>query len=599
MKSKTSEKPLTWETLGVETVSLPALKKARQVADIQERVQMVVPSVDEGQFVRIWSTEIQNDPRRQSFEFLTSIFENVLVAQTILAFIPGRRVEFPFQGNWGNGIGQLNPACSGELYVGRGTMQTRGSSKVETFLLGRVMDGVLYLREYHFSPEGFFEAQRGIAKVCSESEFKINLHIFSWSVDGSTKSGIVKKTCGLETIENIYNIFLSSWYKEKPAEFEIEFVKDSPVEFVLAKQVNEYLPGRFTWDTSKILNVWRPVEGSCAKSFFPEKGCIFPMIQSENDEYWGWREKLDYLKRIPIMVQGEVYIINSEFVKKQEDENEEDEYFNYGDDYVCGLEFYCRAHAKASYEKDVFVKSSLLTKRMRSIFNRRKFAPKADKLSTRSDKIRENLKLLALETGSKAKFVEELTERCKITIERAERIYDDMKIDNPTAKQVQFYYCSWTGKCKVLDGGVCHKKEGTNCSPPSSISILGPRDTNLRRRKRHKSRKRKALSKSYQANKERKNTRKKREKQRSLTRKLAREVKTSDRYDYESNLWCCGCGWCCGDWEEEDDDEESQDFCHTVEATTAKMMYDWFREVTAVSCHENHAKYRSDNLSHP
>merc|ERR1719300_658563 len=297
------------------------------------------------------------------------------------------------------------------------------------------------------------------------------------------------------------------------------------------------------------------------------------------------------------MVQGEVYIINSEFVKKQQDKNEKDYVSKW--DYICGLESYCRARAKASYETDAFVKSSLLTKRMRSIFNRRKFAPKADKLSTRSDKIRENLKLLALETGSKAKFVEELTERCKITVERAEGIYDDMKIDHPTAKQVQFYYCSSTGRCKVLDGGACHEKEATNCPPPSSISILCPRDTNLRR-KQHKSRKRKALSKSYQANKERKNARKKREKQRSLTRKLAREVKTTDWYDYESNPYCCiwGCGWCYGEWGEEDD-EESQDFCHEAEAITSKIMYDWFREVTAVSSHENNANYRSDNLSHP
>merc|ERR1719464_1137957 len=124
-------------------------------------------------------------------------------------------------------------------------MQTRGSSKVETFLLGRVMDGVLYLREYHFSPEGFFEAQRGIAKVCSESESKINLHIFSWSVE-STKPGIVKKTCGLETIQDISKMFSSRWRMER-AELEIEFVKDSPVEFVLAKQVKEYSPGRYPW----------------------------------------------------------------------------------------------------------------------------------------------------------------------------------------------------------------------------------------------------------------------------------------------------------------------------------------------------------------
>merc|ERR1719379_3373570 len=146
------------------------------------------------------------------------------------------------------------------------------------------------------------------------------------------------------------------------------------------------------------------------------------------------------------MVQGEVYIINSEFVKKQAIP------YTYirSDEYSCGLEGYFRAHVKASYDKDAFVKSPLLTKRMWRIFNRCKFVPKVDNLSTRSDKIRENLKLLALESGSKATFVEELTNRCKITKERAERIYDDMKIDNPTAKQVQYYYCSRTGKCKVL-----------------------------------------------------------------------------------------------------------------------------------------------------
>jgi len=240
-------------------------------------------------------------------------------------------------------------------------------------------------------------------------------------------------------------------------------------------------------------------------------------------------------------------------VKEQQDEQKKRGWYDYNYDYVCGLESYCRAHTKASYEK---VDSSLLTKRMLAIFNRCKVSPKADKLSTRSDKIRENLKLLALVTGSKAKFVEELTESCKITMQRAEEIYDDVKIDDPTVKQ---------------GAAVCCKKEVTNYPPPSSISILGPRDTKMRRRKGRKSRKSKALSKSYQANKERKNARKKREKQRTLTRKVAREAK----FDWEDD-WCRDC-WDDDCWEE----DQELHICYEAETTTAKKMDAWFHEVAA------------------
>jgi len=582
MKRKISNKPLTWETLGVDTVSLPPLTETtRLVEDIQARVDMVVPSVNEGQFVRIWSTEIQNDPRRQPFEFLLSIFENHVVADTILAFIPGTRVEFPFQGNWGNGIGQLNPACSGELYVGRGTMQTQESSKFEKFLLGRVMDGVLYVREYHFSPEGFFEAQRGVAKL-SQSEFETHLNIFSWPVNGDATPGIEKKTCILQVKENFSDVFGIHWLK---VEYEIEFMKDCPVEFVLAKQVDVDIYNRYRSRNRRAENVWRPVEGPCAKSFFPREGCIFPVVNHIKGSYrMSWDQSHDYRKRFPIMVQGEVYIINSEFVKKQEKVNNFK--CSYDSHYSCGLESYCRVHVKASYDKDAIVESLLLTKQMKRIFNRRKFVPKADNLSTRSDNIRENLKMLALVSGSKATFVEELTNKCKITEERAEEIYEDVKVDVPTTKKAQFYYCSVWGEWKVLEGAACRKKEDTNSPPPPSISILGSRDVNVLRRKRRKSRKTKAFSKSYQAKKERKNARKNRKKQRTLARKEAREEKLAlFESERSSEKWWCW-GW---DVYEDHDDEESHLF-YEAESTTVKEMYDWFRQGFTTSRHVNKAK---------
>jgi hypothetical protein len=600
MKRKTSNKPLTpmtWETLGVETVSLPPLTETiRLVEDIQARVDMIVPSVNEGQFVRIWSTEVQNDPRSQPLEFLESIFENHLVAEIILAYTPGRRVEFPFQGNWGNGIGQLNPACSGELYVGHGTMQIAETSKVEKFLLGRVMDGILYLREYHFSPERFFEARRGIAKVESQPEFKTYLKIFSWPVKGNTTPGIEKKTCTLQVRENISDLFPYSWRSSgKGEEYEIEFVKDCPVEFVLAKQVDVDISSFYF--TRKAENVWRPVEGPCAKSFFPGEGCIFPVVNHIKDRSLEtWHQSLDYRARIPIMVQGEVYIINSEFVKQQAIP------YTYirSDEYSCGLEGYFRAHVKASYDKDAFVKSPLLTKRMWRIFNRCKFVPKVDNLSTRSDRIRENLKLLALESGSKATFVEELTNRCKITEERAEEIFEDVKIDDPTTKKVQTYYCSQFSEWKVIEGAPCRKKALTNCPPPSSFTILGSRDANVVRRKRRKSRKTKAFKKSYQSNKERKIARKNREKRRTLARKKARKAKLEPalEFDYE-NFGCCiwGCAWCYGEYEEEYDDDESHHFNPEAETTTVKEMYDWFRQGFTTPRHENKDKRRSNSPS--
>lgn len=553
-EDKIASKTLTWETLGVETVSLPPLKNARKVTDIQARVDLVVPSVSEGQFIRIWSTEVQSDPRKESLNFLESIFDNCLVAEMILAFTPGKRVEFPFQGNWGNGVGQLNPACSGELYVGHGE-----GSKVATFLLGRVMDGDLYFREYHFSSSKFFEARQGVAKV-KKRGYAADLEIFSWHIiKGKATEKIENKICKLQVTYEVDNFFHRSysWNSDDTVpEYEIEFMKDSPVEFVLAKQVpHTYMNSYFGW-SEVASDLWRPVKGPHAKSFYPQAGDIFPVVPLGQGYRGQLRRAQDFRKRIPIRVREDVYIINSEHVKKHETG-----FYNYVED--AGLGNCYRAQLKASYNKEAFIQSSFLTKKMRTIFNRCKILSKTDSLQinamlqTRSERILSKLKLLALESGSKVVFVEKLTNMCKMTEEKAEEIYERVKIKGPK--------------------GAVQTMKDTSCPPPASFSSLCPNDASSRRRKR-KPRKKK-YSKAYQDRKDRNYERRIREKKLTLARKEARDAKTARNYDFDPE-YVCGCCRCCGSgyvgWDDEWDEEPEDLWTGIEEDTTVKKMYEWF-----------------------
>jgi len=546
---KLASKTLTWETLGVEIVSLPPLKKARSVTDIHLMVDLVVPSVSEGQFIRIWSTEVQSDPRKESFNFLESIFDNCLVAEMILSYTPGKRIVFPFQGNWGNGVGQLNPACSGELYVGHG----REGSKVAIFLLGRVMDGDLYFREYHFSSSAFFEARRGVAKV-KKNGYAADLQMFSWPIiEGKATEEIENKICKLEITYKVSKLYQRSysWNSEdKVPEYEIEFMKDSPVEFVLAEQVpHTYI--NTCWDTfaEPVSDLWRPVKGPHAKSFYPQAGDVFPTVPLGKGYREQYKRSQDFSKIVPITVRGDVYIINSEHVKEQETE------FWYGED--AGLGDCYRAQLKVSYDKDAFIQSSFLTKQMRTIFNRCKILSKSDRLhvnamlQTRGERIFAKLKLLALESGSKAAFVEKLTSMCKMTEEKAEEIYERVKIKGPK--------------------GAVQTMKDTSCPPSASFSALCPNDVSFRRRKR-KPRK-KIYSKAYLARKDRNYERRIREKKRTMARKEAREAKIARNHDFDPEYVYCGCSRCRGDWEWAD---ESDEMWGKKENTTVENMYEWF-----------------------